>query len=236
MAPNSSADVNNQTLSRFLQRIRKSFSHDLRTPLSAIVNYAAVLESTHAAETDEVHDLGRRIRGNALRIAHMIQLLATATGLASRPLHASTTDLAALARSLLVDSGGRGEVHVATPSVIANLDAEILGFAWRAYVAVETDATGGPIHEADLEVQIGKDEVIAELRCGGSAHAVVPTPGNSVLDVPSYLRHNGGPARLERSLGFSLAQDLVECHGGDFLVWGRPGAASGLRLRLPLAA
>jgi hypothetical protein len=34
-------------------------------------------------------------------------------------------------------------------------------------------------------------------------------------------------------MGFALAEALVESHGGDFGVWGRPGAASGLRLRLP---
>src|SRR6187399_443842 len=93
-------------LARFLQRVHKSFSHDLGAPLGSIVNYACVLESgqalparsgeneSSAATPDthgqEVRELGRRIRTNAMRAARMLQLLATATGLASRPLHGET--------------------------------------------------------------------------------------------------------------------------------------------------
>ena len=225
-----------QTLIRFLERIRKSFSHELRTPLSTIVNYAAVLETNTCADAEEVKDLGRRIRGNAQRVARMVQLLATATALAARPLHASPTDLAALARSVLVDCGGRGEVQVMTDGApVARIDAEVIGFAVRAYIAVEADAAGGPVHEAELEVHSDASEVVVELRIGNGLPSGAPAPTASMIEVPTYLRHNGGPARQESSMGFNLAQDLVQSHGGDFGVWGRPGAASGLRMRLPAA-
>ena len=101
-------------IARFLERIRNSFSHDLRTPLGSIVNYAAVLEATQGADTEEVRDLGRRIRGNAQRASRMIQLLANATGLASRPYRAVLTDLLALAQSVLSDVGGPGQGRAST--------------------------------------------------------------------------------------------------------------------------
>src|SRR5688572_17583670 len=121
-------------LARFLQRVHKSFSHDLGAPLGSIVNYACVLESGQSlpsrpasdddsasapsdAHAHEVRELGRRIRTNAMRAARMLQLLATATGLASRPLHGESADALPLAKSILMDAGGRGQVRGVTPGV-----------------------------------------------------------------------------------------------------------------------
>lgn len=230
---------NDQPLVRFLDRVRKSFSHDLRTPLGSIVNYAAVLEAHQGAEAEEVRDLGRRIRTNAQRMARMVQLLATATGLAGRPMRMASTDLLTLARAVLTDAKGRGQIRVGQDpgGALATVDAEVVGFAWRAYVAVESDACGRAIDEAELIVRKARDDLSVELRCGldpaiGTGAAI----SEARVELPSYLRHNGGPARLESSMGLSLAEDLVVSHGGDLEVWGRPGARSGLRVRFPTAA
>lgn len=237
-------------LARFLERVHKSFSHDLGAPLGSIVNYACVLESgraTHAGEPAdtngqpqvggapslEVRELGRRIRTNALRAARMIQLLASATRLASRPLQPASTDVLTLARTVLSDTGGRGLVSsVAKPGgTLVDVDAELIGFVWRAYVAVENDARGKPVDEATLQV-IGEDEyLMVEMRCSGDGSVPVQSS-----DLTDFMHQNGGPARLETSMGFGLAEDLVLSHGGDFEVCGRPGISSVLRLRFPVTA
>lgn len=246
--PHPSGDL---PLARFLERIRNSFSHDLRTPLGSIVNYAAVLEATQGADTEEVRDLGRRIRGNAQRASRMIQLLANATGLASRPYRAVSTDLLALAQSVLSDVGGHGRVRLASNTLapLVDLDAEVLGFALRAYTAVEKDARAKSVDEVELKILAEPGHVLVELRSGVEPRSgadprggtqPVATPANPsadpVLDLPNFLRHNGGVDRLETALGLRLAQDLVISLGGDLQVWGRPGVRSGLRLRFPTAA
>lgn len=230
--------VDGQTrLVRFLDRIRQTVSHDMRTPLGSIVNYAAVLEATQGADAEEIRDLGRRIRGNAQRTARMIQLLATVVGLGSRPLRTASTDLRVLARSILGDGGGRGEVNLAARSAapILEVDAEVIGFVWRAYVAVESDSTGKPMDAAELIVVPEVSGVLVELH-GGSTTVQSARTTSEIVDMAGYLRHNSGPARLENSLGLGLAEDLVIRHGGELGVFGRPGAGSGIRVRLPTAA
>lgn len=226
-------------LARFLERIRNSFSHDLRTPLGSIVNYAAILERTQGGDAEEVRDLGRRIRGNAQRASRMVQQLAIATGLASRPSRAVSTDLVALAQAVLADLGGHGRVRLAanTPAALVDVDAEVLGFALRAFAAVEVDARAQSIGDVELAIVPSTDHLLVELR---SAHepaaGTLPAPTDSTLELSSFLRHNGGADRLETALGLRLAQDLVISLGGDLEVWGRPGVRSGIRVRLPSAA
>ena len=225
-------------LARFLERLQRSFSHDLRTPLATIVNYAAVLETTRGADADDVRDLGRRIRGNTQRVASMIQLLAQATALASRPLRAASTDLLVLARSVICDAGGRGGVQLRAGArdSLAEVDAEVVGFAWRSYLAVEGDAHGQAVDEAEVAVAHAGEHVDVSLSCEARQPVMAAGPPEPAqVDLPAFLRHDNGPARLECALGLSLAQDLVACHGGELQVFGRPGSGSVLRLHLRAA-
>jgi len=235
-----------QALVRFLERVHKSFSHDLGAPLGSIVNYASVLESGQAVQSgssdpdlpqapargvQDVRELGRRIRTNAMRAARMIQLLATATGLASRPLHAGSTDFLPLAKSVLMDAGGRGQVRGVGAGETVELDPDLIGFVWRAYLALENDARGGPTDEAALEVSEQAGYVEIEMRCTANG-----SPPGERSDATNFMQQNVGPARMESSMGFGLAEDLVRSHGGEFEVFGRPGRSSALRLRFPLRA
>lgn len=227
------------SLTTFLERIRKSFSHDLRTPLGAIVNYAAVLEAHPGEDGAEVRDLGRRIRGNALRMSRMIQMLATATGLAARPLAATTTDLPALARSILVDAGGRGVVSVtsANTDALTIVDAEVVGFAWRAYVSVERDARGRAPDALALSVGHDVGALSMELSCSGVDGSLTRLAAESgSAELSGFLRYDNGPERNECAFALTLARDLILSHGGDVTVRGRPGAASALCVRLPSTA
>lgn len=217
-------------LAVFLERIRKSFSHDLRSPLGTIVNYAAVLETYDGEKAENVRDLARRIRGNAQCAARMVQLLESAVKLASSH-HPAPTDVLALARSIVIDAGGGGQVALlsSASAPLAEIDPEVLGFAWRAYVTLESEALGKPVDDATLNVLLAP-ELSLELCCGAGPS---PAPPGQAVALASFLRHDGGSARIESSLGMKLAQDLITSHGGELLVWGRPGAGSGLRVRFP---
>jgi light-regulated signal transduction histidine kinase (bacteriophytochrome) len=230
------AEVGTTRLTRFLDRIRYAVSHDLRTPLGTIVNYATVLEAAQGPGSFETRDLAGRIRRNAQRSARMVQLLVTVIGLASRPLASSSTDLLVLVRSILGDAGGRGSAHLLPDSQASNVsvDAEVVGFAWRAYLATESDSSGKPVDAAGILVRQDEDSVQIDLRCDASETAQDPgTEAVERTDLLGYLRFSHGPARLENSLGLGLAEELVVCHGGTLEMFGKPGARSGIRIRLP---
>src|SRR4029450_13848987 len=96
-----------------------------------------------------------------------------------------------------------------------SVDAEVVGFAWRAYVATESDSVGRPVDGAGLLVRQDGDCVQLDLCCDGAGAGGAPGPGASEpTDLPGYLRFSHGPARLENSLGLGLAEELLVCHGG----------------------
>jgi K+-sensing histidine kinase KdpD len=231
------ADAGTTRLIRFLDRIRHAVSHDLRTPLGTIVNYASVLEAAQGPGAYETRDLAARIRRNAQRSARMVQLLVTVIGLASRPLASSPTDLLVLVRSILSDAGGAGSVHLLPTSQPASvsIDAEVVGFAWRAYLATEADSAGRPVDCAELLVRQDDEAVQIDLRCAGQASPddALAAPDERT-DLLGYLRFSHGPARLENSLGLGLAEELLVCHGGALEMSGKPGSGSGIRIRLPV--
>lgn len=231
------AEAGTTRLIRFLDRIRHAVSHDLRTPLGTIVNYASVLEASQGPGSYETRDLAVRIRKNAQRSARMVQLLVTVIGLASRPLATSTTDLLVLLRSILSDAGGSGSVQLLPTSqaAIAPVDAEVVGFAWRAYLATESDSAGRPLDGVGLLVRQDDASVQIDLCCAGQ-EPTSPEESAAVerTDLLGYLRFSHGPARLENSLGLGLAEELLVCHGGALEMFGKPGGRSRMRIQLPV--
>ncbi len=221
-------------LARFLEKLRRSFAHDLNTPLGAISNYASVLESSSNGGGDEVRDLGRRIRNNAKRASRMLQLLATTTALASRPAHAEATDIVVLVQSIFSDAGSSTSVRLSpsASSPLAHVDAEVAGFVLRAYVAVALDAHSGPVDAALVTIADEPEHVRIGLTCGAAGGALALRASDSSADgLQAFLMHDGGPNRNEVALGLGLAEILVGRHGGVLEVAGVPGSTSYLQLR-----
>jgi hypothetical protein len=127
-------------------------------------------------------------------------------------------------------------VHLLPDSQETNVsvDAEVLGFAWRAYLAAESDARGKPVDGAQVFVAQDEDGLRIDLRCDAPQGASETHPATfERTDLVGYLRYSHGPERLENSMGLGLAEELVVCHGGTVEMLGKPGSGSGIRIRLP---
>ena len=214
----------------FFESVRRAFSHDLRTPLGGIVNYAAALEAKPTGTPDELSGLARRIRASALRASRMVDLLANSIALAIHPPRRAATDLVALARTLLVEGGGRSVTVAATaPSISVEVDADVLAFAWRAFIAVEADASGQPMESATVTAVADSEQRVIEL----STTVQPPSHAFTPVQLDEFLRGNAGPGRIETALGMTLTQQVLTRHGGAMTTFGRAGAGATLRVRWP---
>lgn len=218
----------------FLERLRQAFSHDLRTPLGSIVNYAATLEVMPPPSTETLRDVACRIRENAQRAARMGEILATAMRLAAtRPTSAlAPTDLAAVARAILSDGGARSpRVEVDRPRTVV-CDAEVIAFAWRAFLAFERDAAAQPAVHFVIECF-----PTAERRdCIGLSPLGVGVTGAPRADLDAFVRQGGGKNRLETSLALRIACELLSLHAYEVELRGQPAHAAVLLITLPSAS
>jgi signal transduction histidine kinase len=224
---------------RLLERIKGSCVHDLRTPLGAIVNYAAVLEASPDPGNEEVRELARRIRDNAQRIGGMLRSILQATDLATAAPRRAVIDLLDLARAELAAAGGRGEVRLSkdTGTSLAELDGDALAFAWRSYLGVACEAPVGPPLELEVRIRLAPGLLALGLCCirePGLA-GTVTAPEGSPLDLQAFLRQGKGPSHLENALALSLAEDLLVSRGATFALWGEAAGSSVLELTFPVA-
>jgi two-component system, OmpR family, sensor histidine kinase MtrB len=214
----------------FLEALSRAYSHDLRSPLGTIVNYATMLESEDTLRPDEVRSFARRIRSNAMRAADMLQTVAAATHIAARPAQAEATDLCALLKRSLGERTGETEVQVrgVDGKNVPVIEAAVVACAWSAYLALEQEVAGTAPRNIALEVDCHDGCLALHLGTGEGADV-----GVSAFDLPRFLRESGGNVRPETSLALRVAVELVRMRGGTVELWGRPGASSVLRICLP---
>jgi PAS domain S-box-containing protein len=117
---------------RMLDEMKNTFlqavSHDLRTPLAAILGLAVTLEREDVAlDAPDARDMARRIAANARKLDRMVtdllDLDRLARGIVEPKLR--PTDVGALVRRAVAESDlvAQGRVQVSAPSIVASVDA-----------------------------------------------------------------------------------------------------------------
>jgi PAS domain S-box-containing protein len=204
----------------FLQAV----SHDLRTPLAAILGLAATLERGEIAlGGDEARDLARRIAANARKLHRMVtdllDLDRLSRGIVEPKLH--PTDVAELVRGVVADSDldSAGRVSVETEPVAANVDAakverileNLLANAFRhtpedtrVVVRVLAAEGGVELHVDDDGPGIPAEmrrEVFEPFRQGPEAPDHTPGVGIGLALVARFAELMGGRAWVQESPG-----------------------------------
>lgn len=223
-------------LRRLHERIARALGHDLRTPLGTIVNCAALLDGVGAPGEAGLRDATARIRKQAGALADASQLLADALRIAAQPAELRTGAPLALLRTLAGEIGAGVELQEAPAAKDAApaelpLDARRVGFAWRAFLAIERTARPQLPAEAQVRVARTADGDSIELGFDGALAA-----------APAWVAPSGwaggGEARLTplARLALEVAAELLAAGGGTLEAAGAPGRGAALRLRLPIAA
>ena len=116
-----------------LEGFSYSVSHDMRTPLRAMVSNAAILVEEQGESLDEEgRDRLDRISAAAMKMAQLVDDLLQYARMGVRELHKTPTDLGELGRKVASElSGEHGdcELTVSLPETTVDVDPRILGMA-----------------------------------------------------------------------------------------------------------
>ena len=220
-------------LHAFMQRVQATLGHDLRTPLGTIVNYASVLEEDGGLDEARRRELPRRIRGQAMQAADMLQMLLDATLLAASVPRCIPTDPAALLRSIVAEI--EGDELLAAPALpeeveTMELDPGVVGFAWRAFLLLEKSLTSRPLGGARATIVTHEDGLRLDL-----AFRASDVVGPALIDLDAFNRGSLLDVPATNRFALRLSRDLVRSRGGELLLRGRVGADAAICLVLPPA-
>jgi PAS domain S-box-containing protein len=214
----------------FLQAV----SHDLRTPLAAILGLAVTLERTELQlPTEEARDLATRIAANARKldrmVADLLDLDRLARGIVEPKLH--PTDLGALVRRVAAESElmAQGRLSLDAREVTVNVDGA------KVERIVENLLANAVRHTPRRAVVTVRVEPFRD-----GALVIVEDDGPG---IPEDMREaifepfRQGPGSPEHSpgvgIGLSLVRRFAELHGGSAWVDHAEFGGASFRVYLP---
>jgi len=213
----------------FLQAV----SHDLRTPLAAILGLAVTLERTDIdLETDDMRDLAGRIAANARKLDRMVtdllDLDRLARGIIEPKLH--PTDVGALVARVVADSdfAAARRVSLKTPPVVASVDAAKVERVLENLLA-NTARHTPPDARVWVRVEPAEGGVLIVVEDEGPGIAAehreaVFEPFRQGPDAPEHSPGVG--------VGLTLVARFAELMGGRAWVEDRPGGGASFRVYL----
>jgi signal transduction histidine kinase len=205
-------------------------SHDLRTPLAAIMGLARTLERRELGE-DDAKDLAARIGTNARRLDRMVTDLLDLDRLATGAVESlpQRTDVADLVERIVADSDvldGR-EVQVETSEALAQVDAAQVE---RIVENLLANAVRHTPPEARIWVSVRPHD--------GGALVVVEDDGPGVpaderRAVFEPFRRAGADHAASVGVGLAVVARFAELHGGRAWVQERDGGGASFRVWFP---
>ncbi|MCD4536524.1 HAMP domain-containing histidine kinase [Nocardioides sp. cx-169] len=222
-------------------RVREEFlttvSHELRTPLTSIIGYQELIAEELGPEDQRVsHMLSVAQRNAHVLLSRVSQLLqasgAEGPGMRARPVDVSSLVLDALAKqgAVAAAAGIRLTTAVA-PGVRGHLDPD----AWEQVVdnlvsnALKYTPAGGAV-EVGLE---GRDDAFV-LRVADTGIGMSGAELDRVFE--RFYRTTAAHERAIQGLGIglSIAQQIIEAHGGEVDLSSVPGRGTTATVQVPL--
>ena len=223
-------EVDSVALSAFLERVRKTLGHDLRTPLGTIANYAAVLQATPRNDGDHVRRLAQLIRANAMGAAKMLEQTLGALLLAARPPAPAPFDAPALLAKIATELAHGVEIvgdGAPADGDASRFDPALVAFVWKIFVDLVRFESPAMACKAWIARRDEDDRAVLVLSMGRE------DVGAAALPLENFIVCEPSDDAPVRRFGLALCRELVTVRGGAFEVAGRAGAEAVLRLGFP---
>jgi two-component system sensor histidine kinase MtrB len=240
-----------EELSRAQRRFTADVSHELRTPLATIRMAADLLYESRAEFPPAMSRSAEILTGQLERFE---RLLADLLEISRYDAHAATlepdtVDLVALVQAQVdglgpaaARAGTRIDIEIDPLSVadgmlLAEVDPRRVARVLRNLLANAIDyADGSPVELRMAASPLGAPDGTVAIRVRDHGIGLRPGERGRVFDRfwradPSRSRATGGTG-----LGLSIALEDARLHGGELVVWGRPGEGAAFRLLLPRRA
>jgi PAS domain S-box-containing protein len=214
----------------FLQAV----SHDLRTPLAAILGLAVTLESQEVLDTNEARDLASRIATNARKldriVTDVLDLDRISRGILEPDLR--PIDLGELVRRTVSESDlllGR-EVTLDAGEVTVPVD---LGKIERILENLLSNAIRHTPPDARIWVRVVQEAEGATLVVEDDGPGVAPEHRDEIFQP--FQQGAGAPDHAPGvGIGLAVVARFAELHGGRAWVQEREGGGASFRVWLPL--
>ncbi len=214
-------------------------SHELKTPVGAVSLLAEAIESA-ADDPDQVRDFAGRLTSEASRLALLTSRIMNLSRLQSadelteeRVVAVDEVVAASLeAHAIQAESAGVAVVRGGTRGLFVRGDAQVLTEAVGNLIAnaIAYSPKGSSVGvgvKARRRTSSRSRSPIAE----SASPKAIRTASSSDSTEPTR-RAPGAPAA--RGLGLSIVKHAVQRHGGEVVLWSRPGRGSTFTIRLPL--
>lgn len=219
-----------------LRRFASDASHELRTPLTSIRGYLDLYAAGGFRDDGQLDDVVRRMQDESARMNALVDdLLQLARFDEGRSLEPETLDLNRLATDVVANAAAAHpdralDVIPGPPSGVL-VSADPAQITQVISLLVANALTHAPEASVDVVVEQRRDAAVVAVVDDG--------PGMSSDDAAHvfdrFFRGDGSRSRATggSGLGLSIAQTIVEAHGGTIELTTAPGDGSRFEVRLP---
>ena len=214
-----------------LEAFHRSISHDLRSPVGAVINYSAVIEEDFGGRLDdEGLRLLRRIRASAGSAANLLDQLVQFGWARSNRVERHPVDMTSIARDVQseilasgVDAGNvKFELQVLPP---AWGSAELLRCVFRNLFSNALKFSGG---RRVRHIQVSGRAGAVENTYSVSDNGVGFDPGLGLTMFKPFIRGRETGGTEGSGLGLAIVARIVEKHRGR--VWAESDGSSGAQV------
>lgn len=209
-----------------------SISHDIRSPLTAMVGFAEMLSEVEGEKQDE---LVHRIVGNARRLRALFDALVDHAKIRSGASHVKVApfDLQTVAMDCVQDLGSLLSDH---PVTVDNRSITVMGDA-KAMDRVLSNLLINAAKYSDkgspIDIRLARNRVHAEIAVVDRGRGILKEDIEVIFDEfqrGSLAQNDGGAG-----IGLTTVKALVEQQGGEVRLDSEEGKGTTVTVRLPLA-
>lgn len=216
------------------EKIMKVISHDLRSPIGAIVNLAGLLEEDSQFSNDEKYTLGL-IKNSATDSIYLINDLLSREG-ADKFFDKEPVELDALLKyciSLLKYKAEEKKqvIELHSSSVVVNINREKI---WRVTSNLITNAVKFSRANEKIKIQLKttSDKVLISVSDNGIG---IPEEIKAkIFDASSDIKRQGTSGEKSFGLGLFISKQIVEAHGGKLWFESFPEIGTTFFVELPI--